>query len=306
MNERTLLDHIGLADMAYVEEAVYPVRKKRCRNVLTVAAACLALVLLGGIAYATDSIDAIRAYFTPQNEAVEPLLRESMLTVQSGDLTMRVDNCIADRSTFVFTLSLAGVDRKLPVGGSIDTVWIAKSGERIPNYDKEYGAYTEGKGWGEELVAHAISAYDDADATFLVFNRAPEGYTMDDLSAVEVTCMGLTLTVEVGEIVETYTLSSVDGSGAATDFTASAIGYSFTLAAENECYDLSLIREDGTYFGDGAEDWNGYWGSASRSGDEPYSVYGRWGGEADIAIGILDLDQYIGIRVNDVDYFFDR
>jgi len=302
---KSLLDTMALADMAYVEAAAYPAGKKHHRAALAVTAACLALTLLGGIAYAADAFDAVRAYFTPQNETAEALLQAGTLTTQADGMTMRVDNCIADRSAFVFTLSLSGLDKKLPVGGSLNTVWITKDGARVTDFDREYGAYTEGKGWREEFIAHARSLYDDADATFLVINRVPAGYTIDELQAVEVSCRELTLRVAVGDTVaETYTLSPADGTGTVTDFTASAIGFRFTAA--EEAFDLRLIRADGTYFGDGSEGWNGFWASTSHSGDGPYTVYGRWGGEGDIAIGILDLSGYIGIQMDGVDYYFDR
>lgn len=314
MNGNKMLNSLSDVDMVFVEEAAYPKKKKKAFHwtKMTAAAACLAMFFsIGAIAYATGAVDALRSYFMPQNEAVEVLLHEGTLTTTDGKMEMRVDNYIADKDEFIFTISLIGTGKKLTTGDALETTWITNSGEKISGYNEEYGAYTVGEGWGEEFVAHADSMYPDADATFIVINDVPTGYKIEDLKAVEVSCKGLTMEVEVGDsVVETYTLSAADSNGTITDLTASAIGFSFT-SENSEIGEISLIKTDGTYAkGDGKSDadgFYGYWlGTSSQDDSEMYSVRGRWGGEGAISTGILDLSQYIGIRVGDADYYFEK
>ena len=312
MNGKNLLEEMGGIDMAFVEEAATPKKGKRAfrRPRIAAAAACLAVLCsIGTIACASGAVDAMKAYFLPQNETAGALLQEGTLTAVEGDLEMRVDHCIADRDEFIFTLSVIGAGRRLTVGDTLETAWITHSGERITQFNREFGAYTAGKGWGEEFAAHAVSMYDDADATFLVISEVPDGYRIEDLKAVAVSCRGLTMEVDVGDcIAETRTLSAADENGTITDLTASAIGFSFTC--DSESASVSLIRADGTYAlgdeRDGEDGYYGYWKSTSSLDDSGrYAIRGRWGGKNAIATGILDLSRYIGIRVNDADYYFD-
>lgn len=314
MNGKKILNSLGNVDMAYVEAAAYPEKRKRAFHLtkMTAAAACLALLLsVGAIAYATGSVDALKSYFMAQNEKAEALLREGTLRTTDGRTEMRVDNYIADADEFIFTVSLVGTGKTLTTGEALETVWISNSGERISAYNKEYGAYTVEKGRGIGFVAHADSMYPDADATFIVINDVPDGYRIEDMKAVEVSCMGLTMEVGVGDSVAvTYTLSAADTGGKITDLTASAIGFGFT-SESSEIGEICLIKPDGTYAkGDGKSDADGFYGyrmSARSLGESGlYAIRGQWNGEGAISTGILDLSRYIGMRIGDTDYYINN
>lgn len=313
MNGKNLLEQLNGVNMTFVEESTYPEKKNRASRwtKMTATAACLATVLtLGTITYASGAVDAIRSYFSSQNSVAEQLLKSGEGAVTNGEIQMRVDNYIADQREFIFSVSLIGTGKNLTTSDALKIAWITRSGEKITEYNKEVGAYTIGSGWRQGMVAHADSMYEEADATFIVINEVPEGYTMEELEGVEVSCKDLIMEVEVGDsVIETYRLSSNKDEGSIQDFIASAIGFSYVTDSEDN--DIRMIKADGTYVEDDGENdtegYHGFWLSSSTSDDNDlFSIRGRWGGSDAIAIGILDLEQYAGICVNGVDYFFER
>ena len=317
MNGKKLLEIMNGIDMTFVEEAIYPIKKKnvfRWTKMATTAACLVAVLTLGTITYASGAMDAIKSYFSTQNSTVETLLQDGALSVTDGKVEMRVENYIADYNAFAFTVSLLGTGNTLRISSDdLETAWITNSGERITDYNKEFGAYIAEDELRGEFGAYADSMYEDADATFMVINMVPDGYSIEELESVEVKCKGLTLNVQVGDsVVETYTLSPTEDIGRVTNFTASAIGFSFiTDITDLENLEISMIKVDGSYIDNlGASDTEGncgFWLSASSiPNSEMFSVNGHWAGGGAIAIGVLDLDTYSGIRVNGVDYFFDR
>lgn len=308
-----MLEDMSLIKMSYIEEATYPAKKKKVFqwSRMSAVAACLCMVIgLGSIAFATGAIDAIKAYFSPQSSVTETLLKEGTLTATDGKIELRVDNYIADQDKFIFTVSLIGTGKTITTSDSLKTAWITNSGEKIESYNKEFGAYTTGTGWGSEgFVAHATSMYEDADATLIVINQVPEGYDINEMKGVVVQCKDVSLDVEIGDsLVETYMLSAKDGVDVVTNFRASAIGFSFE--SENETCRISIIKTDGTHIEadekSAEEKYYGFWGSISTEEGMHYSYQGRWAGEGAIGTGILDLDRYAGICVDNIDYFFCR
>ena len=312
-----LLKALGEAEMVYVEEAVYKKERKtplRPRRMLT-AAACLAAVIpLSAAVYAFGARDALRAYFTPQTEAAGALLQsDETLIVDDQSRQMRVDNMAADARMFCFTVALNGVDRP-SVGETIDTVWITRDGERVTNFNKEFGAYTDGFAKGSGFRAGAVSLYDDADAVFMVINRVPADRTIEDMAAVELTCDDMVLTVAVPEtITKSYSAVPKEGTPAIRHLSVSAIGFSGTAVGTDEdaVKDIRLITTDGAYVG--GEDYtgeaeDGFFGfSISVENDETgdCDFFGTWAGDGAVAVGILDLSRYSGIRIGEEDYFFE-
>ena len=300
-----LLKALGEAEMVYVEEAVYKKERKtplRPRRMLT-AAACLAAVIpLSAAVYAFGARDALRAYFTPQTEAAGALLQsDETLIVDDQSRQMRVDNMAADARMFCFTVALNGVDRP-------------SVGERVTNFNKEFGAYTDGFAKGSGFRAGAVSLYDDADAVFMVINRVPADRTIEDMAAVELTCDDMVLTVAVPEtITKSYSAVPKEGTPAICHLSVSAIGFSGTAVGTDEdaVKDIRLITTDGAYVG--GEDYtgeaeDGFFGfSISVENDETgdCDFFGTWAGDGAVAVGILDLSRYSGIRIGEEDYFFE-
>ena len=92
------------------------------------------------------------------------------------------------------------------------------------------------------------------------------------------------------------------GTGSLTGFSASAIGFYFTMASSDEPAQVRLIRADGSVEKDTAfrASWSG------EDGQQQTTVTGVWCGDSPVAMGVLDLDQYQGIQVNGEKYLFVR
>lgn len=309
MNGKRLLDRMELIDMEYVEAAAYPERKRTFRwRGWSAAAACLLLTAAigGATAYATGAFDTVKAYFTGENAKAQLLVSDGEQTAMDGPLEIHLENVVADEQACWFTVSFAGLSEPVTAGSDFEMVWITKDGKEIREFSNSVGAYVDNikKGYGDS--AEAISLYEDSDAAVLVGCYVPYGMAMSELKEIVFTYEGLSLRINAnGYIASSYELKTKDGVGEITAFTASAIGFSFTAPSSTIFFDIALIRSDGTYCEDSDQDFIGYEiRHGSSDAERAQQVTGNWSGRNAVSLGILDIDQYSGIRVNGVDYFF--
>ena len=158
--------------------------------------------------------------------------------------------------------------------------------------------------------------YQDADQTYMyTYNFNNEGSKCDgiNINDVNVLCFayeGLTLELDVGQYISEGRMlhsENPDDAGGISDFYASRIGLYYTVAIDENYNDgsfsLKLISADGTVLGFDDLDI-GYHLSSEDTGSDKLYVSGFWTGGSPVSVGIIDLDEYRGIQVNGINYYF--
>lgn len=317
---KTLFDAISQIDDELLEQAQdFQPKKKRFALHTTwgALAACLVMTAaIGTAAYATGLTDTLASYFhteedTPATDAIAVI----DATAANSDMELRIDGVIADKRTCHMVVSFIGLNEKtkdefargnLSVQEDFSLSAVTRAGEQINILNWESATYTEPGSLGK---TKSKSMLEDADMTYVIsYLFEQNGLHTHDIDTLHFAYQDLVLTMNMPKnIYPEYTLRPINAENSSfTEFSASCIGFYLTAKCldENDFLDdLRLIRTDGTLLSKEEMLEIGY--SANYSDDEiPTEIYveGRWGVSPTVAI--INLDEYSGIQVNGVPYFF--
>ncbi|MBQ9853172.1 MAG: hypothetical protein IJO37_09710 [Ruminiclostridium sp.] len=303
MKPDTLLDALNYVDDDLLAWAEEPGTKKirRFPKRLAALAACLTL-LLGATAFATGALDPLLAYFDdPSGLYLEGFLAAGD-SVANDTLEIRLEGAIADSRTAYLVVSFIGLDEAtawdlrrggLDVRPELVYTVVTPEGEELPFSTSTMGTYTTGK-------SQAISHFEDADLTYVFAGTLPENCSMEDMDQVCLTYEGLSLSLPVGDYLCPEYALDPEGEGlpAVSHLRMSAIGFSYTTTDEELYLDLLPIFTDGTVYESFREDYG------TSAGGDSHSVTGHWCAGSPLALAVLDLNDYCGLQVNGVNYYF--
>ena len=91
------------------------------------------------------------------------------------------------------------------------------------------------------------------------------------------------------------------------DVYLSRLGFRFTMPVQENgvnAYDLYLIREDGTLWEEMTEELGWSATGSHSTGDTEVTWAGYWGGGSHVAVGFIDLDEFIGVCINGENFYF--
>ena len=310
MKPETLLDSLAYVDEDLIARAEEPRTQKirRFPRRLMALAACLTLVL-GATAFATGALDPLLAYFDdPSGLYLEGFLAAGD-SVSNDTVEIRLEGAIADSRTVYLVVSFIGLDeatsQDLRKGGLdvlhdlVDTT-VTQSGEDIPFSTTSMGTYTN------EGNRQTVSYFEDADLTYVFLGTLPEDLSMEDVDQICLTYKDLSLSLPVEDCLCPEYALEPEGEGIpeVSDLRMSALGFSYTTTGQELIQDLLPIFSDGTVYDYEAfrEDY-GY-SSGAEWGDGPHAVTGHWLGGSEMVLAVLDLDDYCGLQVNGVNYYF--
>lgn len=314
MREEQLADALGQIDPRYILEAAPNPQASRRRFRWAAVAACLVLgvVLAASAAVATGLLDALQTYFQGDTEPYLEEILSAAGSVANEDVELRVEGAIADESTCHMIVSLIGLtpegkgrisSQRLP--GAFDVYALTGDGTKVEHLAWGAAAYTKPGLFGTT----AKSFFEDAEATFII-SYYLEGGQIHEIKSV---CLGyddLVLELEVaGHLSPEYTLRpETADSSAPSSLRMSRIGLYFSVPV-SDCptdqltFDVRLIYADGTVASqEQTQDLGLSLRWSSPADNEDVEVTGHWGSGASIAI--LDLEDYCGVQVNGVNYYY--
>ncbi len=296
MKPDTLLDAMNYIDEDLLARAEEPGTKKirRFPRRLVALAACLTL-LLGATAFATGALDPLLAYFDdPSGLYLEDFLAAGD-SVANDTVELRLEGAIADSRTAYLVVSFLGTD-EIAVRDLVFTA-VTPTGEELPFSTTTMGTYTSGK-------RQAVSHFEDANLTYVVICNLPSHVSMEDIGKIWLTYQDLTLEVSIQDyLCPEYALEpEEEGLPEITDLRMSALGFSYTTTDEELYLDLKPIFADGTVYENFSEDYG--ISSGGEWSDGPTAVTGHWCAGSPLALAVLDLEDYCGLQVNGVNYYF--
>ncbi|MBR3752715.1 MAG: hypothetical protein IKK50_06255 [Ruminiclostridium sp.] len=292
MKPDTLLDAMNYIDenlLAQAEE-IRPAKIRRFPRRIAAIAACLTL-LLGATAFATGALDPLLAYFDDPSGLYLEVFLAAGDAVSNDTVELRLEGAIADSRTVYLVVSFLGLD-EIAVRDLVLTA-VTQTGEDLPFSTTTLGTYTTGK-------SQAISHFEDADLTYVAACNLPRDVSMEDMDQVWLTYEDLTLKVAIQDFLCPEYALEPEGEGLpeVSDLRMSAIGFSYTTTEEELYLDLLPIYADGTVYKTFNEDYG------TSAGGDGHSVTGQWCSGSPLALAVLDLDDYCGLQVNGVNYYF--
>lgn len=298
MKPDTLLDALTYVDDDLLTRAEEPGTKKirRFPRRIAALAACLTL-LLGATAFATGALDPLLAYFDdPSGLYLEGFLAAGD-SVSNDTVELRLEGAIADSQTVYLVVSLIGPD-EIAVRDLVFTA-VTPTGEELPFSTTTMGTYTAGK-------RQAISHFEDADLTYVAACNLPSDVSMEDIDQVWLSYQDLLLKVSIQDFLCPEYALEPEGEGlpAVSHLRMSAIGFSYTTTDEELYLDLLPIYADGTVYENFSEDYGTSAGGGMSDGSSTCAVTGQWCSGSPLALAVLDLDDYCGLQVNGVNYYF--
>ena len=308
MKSEKIIDAVGKIDDELINRAEMRAAafKKRPRRKLIPAAACIAaaVVLCVSMAFADDIFAGLSAYFSGTSENYKEELAVSGASVKNDVLELRIDGAAADeRSVRMVVSFLLQEDADFDVGDlncqeNFDFYAVDKTGARVEFKNRESGTYV-----GGEMEKQAVSLLEDADMTYELGGVLEYGMSMNDIDKVCFSFEGLTLEMETeGKVMPLVKLRPEDEKNcSAEDVYISRCGFYYTVPENSDdmCSGTYLIRTDGTVLTYGKEDI-GYSAGAETYGGSVI-VSGAWG-DTPVGIGLIDLDDYIGLEINGEKY----
>ncbi len=309
MKPDTLLDAMNYIDedlLAQAEE-IRPAKIRRFPRRIAALAACLTL-LLGATVFATGALDPLLAYFDdPSGLYLEGFLAAGD-SVANDTVELRLEGAIADSRTVYLVVSLIGLNEdaakdlikdqtacRLELKFTALTHW----GEDLPFGATTMGTYTTGK-------SQAVSHFKDADLTYVAACNLPSDVSMEDIDQVWLTYQDLTLEVSIQDYLCPEYALEPEGEGlpGLSDLRASALGFSYTITAQEPFLEILPIFADGTVYENFSEDYGTSAGGGMRDGSSTCAVTGQWCSGSPLALAVLDLDDYCGLQVDGVNYYF--
>ena len=319
-----LLDKMDLVDVAYVEAADQLPEKgdrKAFRQMAGRIAACAVCVLLvfviGATAYAAGAFDKILLYFKGDTGDYMDGIIASTASVSNGEMTLRIDGAIADEHACHLIVSLVGLteetkklftDNVHDEQSALKAYAVSASGEEVSFWNWGSGSVSERIGFRK----YRNSFFADADATFVVDCEFDGKHSMSEMDSIWITYQVLALKLDVQQyILPEYKLFT-ETETELTDLTISGLGVYFEAPEEwfrqarddGSKLEFTMIRSDGSLYENNQE----FGLSWSAGCDEKYAHYsGAWKMKkkhAMMTIDILDLEEYCGIQINGVNYYY--
>lgn len=315
MKPETLLDSMQYVDEDLIARAEartgQPGKVRRFPRRFAALAACLALLAGATAAGAAGVLDPLLSYFSSDQEPYLEEILSAGASVSGEDLELRLEGAIADSRTCCLLVSFLGLTPErqdslsagnLGVQDAFTLYALTPAGERVAFSATESATYTDG---GRK----AVTAFGDAQQTYLLTGTLAAGTTMADVETVCFAYDGLELALEVGKYLCTEYALEPDPAAENPplwDFRVSRIGFSYTAAPSEEDYPTLIpIRADGSLYKTFYEDYGASAGSSrSDDSDEPFSVTGLWCAGSPVALAILNLEDYQGFQVDGVNYYF--
>lgn len=323
MRPENMIDSMGYVDPDLIQRAethAAPAKRRIVSHRWMAVAACLAVVLVGSfsIAYATGALDGLLSYFGGNTEPYMEEILSTVATASNDEVELRIDGAIADESSCHLVVSFVGLTDEMKTRFQtgdleeqsyfgIDAV--TKAGEVIqfPSWGSD--TYTTRR--AEDGPRTAATQFADADMTYLITCTVGENseFTMSDLETIRFTYESLTVELDPSGIIDVERQLVAEDPETATisDVYLSRLGFRFTMPVQENgvnAYDLYLIREDGTLWKDGAKEL-GWSATGYHSTDDTEVTWaGYWGGGSHVAVGFIDLDEFIGVCINGENFYF--
>ena len=328
MKKEQLSQAINDINLRYLEEADNFTVKKRqgiFRNMKWLAvAACIMLVIFAGkpmLNYATGVNDSVNSYFKGETEPYMEEILSHVTSVSNEELELRVEGLIADEHLCYMIVSFIGLTEEMEerlLQGDLEeqelfeTAVVLADGESTSDISSGSNTHISLNSVGKRT---AVSMIPDAHATYIITYSLPDK-NFSEIQAVQFAFEGLSLEVDVNEyLTPMYGLEAENGEGKLSDAYISSLGYGFTYhldeAISEEDYenmgfhcDVNLIRADGTVMTSeemaeqkGRTQTGGY-----SIGDTETYIEGCW--EEGHMPEIINLEDYCGLQVNGVNYYF--
>ena len=328
MKKEQISQAVNEIDLRFLEEADNFRKMKRKRVPRTLkwlaAAASVALLVLIGepvLNYATGELDSIKSYFEGEPELYMEEILSHVTSVSNEELELRVEGVIADEHICYMIVSFIGLTDEMEerlLRGDLaeqelfEQYAISADGERVVHFNSGSNTHIEKMVTGEKK---AVSMIPDAHATYIITYAFPDR-NLSEIQGVGFSFEGLYLEVDANKyMTPTYGLAAENGEGKLSDAYISSIGFGFTYHLdapitdediENMSFDcrVNLIRADGTVMTQTEmAEQKGYSQSYGfATGDTETYIEGAW------AKGhmpeIIDLEDYCGLQVNGVNYYF--
>lgn len=306
------MDAMGQIDMNLVAEAeqrclTTPVRRPRRKLLRWAACLAVALLLSLSVAFAAGVFDPLSQYFQGRTEADWDRFLSASTSVANDTVELRLEGAVADEHLCHLLVSFVGQTQAVKeqlTKHSAETQRgfqlhaTAEDGTPVDSTQWTSGVYTEQRGF------HSVAStpFAGADLTALVTVTFPEDLSLQEIENVCFTYEGLTLEVDVSQyLLPGYLLvPEHPAEGAGTVCYLSPIGFQCTVPGEGEVT-LELLRTDGTVVEMG-EDLGCH--MAGYSGGDTQWFSGYWCAGSPLAVRVLDLEDYRGLRINGVSYIF--
>lgn len=324
MKKEHLSQAINDINLRYIEEADDFTVKKRHGMFYKIkwvaVAACVMLIVFVGkpvLNYATN--DAVNSYFEGKTEPYMEEILSHVTSISNEELELRIEGLIADEHRCYMIVSFIGQTEEMEkrlLRGDLEeqdlfqTYAVLSNGEQIEVLSSGSNTYVMNTVEGRK----AVSMIPDAHATYIITYQFEK--KMSEIKKIGFSFEELFVEVDANEyLVPTYSLKAEHGEGKLTDAYISCIGFKFTyhfdepLTEEdvnnmNVDVDFQLIRVDGTVLTReemgvivGYSMTTGY-----QAGDTKLCVDGGW--EKSHLPEIIDLEEYCGVQVDGVNYYF--
>ena len=306
MKPEKIIEAMNMIDDDLIEQAE---RKNKVKNIhftpavkrLIACAACAIFII--ATSYAAEIVEAFKSYFVSQNDVFPPEVMTDVVTDENEDLIIRLDGAVADRHSCHMIVSFISKKPRLFNGYEQEgfaLYAIDKNGGRVDFDDRSSGTYME-----HSPVAKAITKITDADATYLVSGTF-EIPQMENMDKLVFECEGLRLETEIeNNILPEYPLYTADG--AETGYVMTPIGlyvnYKTDTPDEHIFNKVFLLDKGGKAVEMG---FSGHSSTAKLADGSEHIVAIHTWSKGHIDVHILDMDNYIGVRIGDTDYYFVR
>ena len=311
-------------DTRYLEEAEQFYNRKHFNYAGKIrwiaAAACLALLVVFSkpvFNYATG--DAVDSYFEGETEPYMEEILSHVTSVSNEELELRVEGLIADEHCCYMIVSFIGLTDEMEkrlLRGDLEeqdlfqTHAILSNGERVEVLSSGSNTYVMNSIEGRK----AVSMIPDAHAVYIITYQFEKN--LSEIEKVGFSFEGLSVEVDANEyLVPTFGLAAEDGEGKLTDAYISCISFGFTyhfdapLTEEavndmNVNCEIRMIRADGSVLTreEMGEEVGYSMTGGYDAGDTETDIDGCW--EKGYLPEILDLEEYCGMQVNGVNYYF--
>lgn len=252
----------------------------RNKNIMRRAVACIAAVMTCSIvAIAATNVDAVKRFFGNDTEVYSGITLETVQSVENENVKVNIEAIVSDNYQCVFVLSMEAITQE---GRNI-----------IKNANKDISSALEISPTvlDDDEIENCIGIFqytdDNKNKNYKAYQCDFELENVDTTKPVTVEFDGLTMKFEIPKFMHIKRLypEAKPGLGSVD---LSPIGYYYK---DNElAMDVRLIKNDGTL-----DDELGYNGSMSQENNEEVLVIGSF-------TRIIDLNDYLGIQINGVNY----
>lgn len=248
------------------------------RRYIRKAIVCIAAVMIFSIvAIAATNMDALQRYWGNNTKIYSDRSLKTAQSVHNDNVKVAIKGMVADKYQCVFVLSLEA---------------LTKEGQKIlKNANKDIWSVLTIKRTAidsTDRLGGSVFQYTNANK-----NKEYKAYKCDfELENIDVTKPvtvkfdGMTMSFDIPESMDTITLYPED-EAEIKSVDLSPIGYCYK---DSEFKDVRLINKDGTI-----DDKLGYHGSMSQENNEEVTIIGSF-------TELIDLDDYLGIQVDGIDY----